>query len=221
MKRATAICLLALIPIFYGMGCKSRSDFGEISAKKADEYLTEAEKQELLKIARETVNAWVSRREVPEFDVPEGILTRKGAAFTTLRKKGKLRGCIGHTIARIPLWQCVREVAISAATHDRRFPPVRPEELPGIEVEVSVLTPLKLVKSVDEIEMGRHGVVVMKDSLHAGVFLPQVATETGWGRETFLSNLCSQKAGLLPDCWKSSSTKVFTFKALVFSEHHP
>lgn len=185
--------------------------------EKAADYLSAEEKAYLVKLARNTVETYVKENRIPEAaPPPKGVLTELGAAFVTLRKHGQLRGCIGHVIARGPLYLCVRDVAASAAKHDSRFRPVTLEELKDIDVEVSVLTPLKPVGNVEELVMGRHGVIVRKGQLNQGVYLPQVADETGWSRDEFLSNLCSSKARLKPDCWKDPLTQIFSFEAIVF-----
>lgn len=188
-----------------------------VSAPKFE--LTHEDKALLLQIARRTVESWVRERKREEFHIPpeRTVLLQNGAAFVTLRKHGELRGCIGHTIPQEPLWMCVRDVAISAAAEDPRFRPVSPDELKDIHIEVSVLTPLEPVSNPEDIVMGRDGVVIRK-GYRVGVFLPQVADETGWDRETFLSNLCAHKAGLPPDCWKDPSTHIFRFQAIVFEE---
>ena len=145
-------------------------------------------------------------------------LSWEEGAFVTLHKNGNLRGCIGNIIGRKPLYQTVRDMAISSATQDPRFPPVTSDELDDIDVEVSVLSKPKVIASVDEIELGVHGVIVSQGPFHSGVFLPQVAEETQWTKEEFLSHLCSQKANLPADCWKDQKTKIEIFTADVFSE---
>ncbi len=219
-----AIVALALLAI---LGCKERdagkSDPGagprvesQATASKTTAFsLSEKEKQILLDIARKTLVLWVRDRKVPEFDVPEGTLREIGAAFVTFRKHGRLRGCIGHIIAREPLWKCVREMAVSASTYDRRFAPIRPDELREISVEVSVLTPPEPVGSPSDIKLGRDGVIVRK-GMKSGVYLPQVATETGWDRKTLLANLCSHKAGLRPNCYNDPEVTLLRFEAIVF-----
>jgi hypothetical protein len=108
-------------------------------------------------------------------------------------------------------------MAIESSTADPRFTPVGPEELKDIKIEISVLSEPRRVRSADEIRMGEHGVIV-KSGYRSGVFLPQVATETGWSREEFLSNLCENKAGLPADAWKDKKTELYVFTAQVFSE---
>ncbi|MFH0985157.1 MAG: AmmeMemoRadiSam system protein A, partial [Candidatus Omnitrophota bacterium] len=112
----------------------------------------------------------------------------------------------------------VQEMAVSAASQDPRFSPVNADELGQLEYEISVLSPLRKITSTDEIELGKHGVQISKGFFHHGVFLPQVATETGWNKEEFLGELCSQKAGLPRDCWKDPAVNLQVFTADVFSE---
>ena len=138
-------------------------------------------------------------------------------SFVTLHEAGQLRGCIGNMVGNQPLYLTVRDMAVEAATGDPRFSPVNFTELKNIEIEISVLSVLEKVDSADQIELGKHGVIVRR-GFNSGVFLPQVATETGWTKEQFLSYLCAQKAGLEPDAWKDKSTEIFIFTAEVFSE---
>lgn len=226
MFKSSVVILLPLgISALFSLACQKNENSEPIlqqeRAKVSDQKfeLTEDDKALLLQIARRTVEFWVKARKREEFDIPaeRAVLLQEGAAFVTLRKHGNLRGCIGHTIPQEPLWMCVRDVAIAAATDDPRFRPVSPDELKDIHIEISVLTPLESVSDPDSIVMGRDGVVVRK-GYRVGVFLPQVADETGWDKETFLSNLCSHKAGLPLDCWKDPSTHLFRFQAIVFEE---
>jgi len=231
MRKNTILLLAITVAIFINLSaCKDRktaettpSPVNQPGAKIETQKitpsfeLTDKDKQILLEIARKTLDSWIRDRKVPEFTVPEGILRKDGAAFVTLREHGELRGCIGHLVAREPLWMCVRDMAVSASTQDPRFPPVRPEELSIIDLEVSVLTPPEQIKSPAEIELGRHGVIVRK-GFNSGVFLPQVATETGWDKDTFLAQLCAQKAGLPPDCYKDPEVTLLRFEAIVFAE---
>ena len=145
-------------------------------------------------------------------------LSLEEGAFVTIHKNGNLRGCIGNIIGRQPLYQTVRDMAISSATKDPRFPSVTVGELEDIHVEVSVLSKPKVITNVDEIQLGVHGVIVSQGPFHTGVFLPQVAEETQWTKEEFLSHLCSQKADLPADAWKDPKTKIEIFTAEVFSE---
>jgi AmmeMemoRadiSam system protein A len=116
-----------------------------------------------------------------------------------------------------PLYKTVANMAIEAATGDPRFPRLSPEEINKVRIEVSVLSPLKKVSGPDEITIPGDGVIV-KRGFRSGVYLPQVATETGWGKEKFLTSLCAHKAGLAPDAWKDPATEMYTFTAEVFGE---
>jgi len=186
------------------------------SARRAGSYNKE-EREELLKIARDSIKSFLTTRKPPRIETENPKLKEKRGAFVTLRREEALRGCIGFIEPLFPLHHAISECAISAATKDIRFPPVTIEELPKITIELSVLSPTKRVASVDEIKMGIHGVVVKK-GLNQGIFLPQVATETGWSKEEFLSHLCRGKAGLPPDAWKDKDTEIYIFTVEKFEE---
>ncbi len=179
------------------------------------------EKNFLLELARETLESYITNQKVPKVTTPANLkaLTDKRGAFVTLRKRGELRGCIGQIIpTEEPLWLVVQNMVISAATKDRRFNPVNQSELNNIKIEISVLSPPEEVnKPESEIILGKHGVIIQKN-IHSGVFLPQVATETNWDLETFLNQLCTQKAGLPQNCWQDKQTNMYKFSAQVFSE---
>ena len=179
--------------------------------------LTEVHKKRLIEIARTTLDAFVKTGKAPDFDEKDARLLQEEGAFVTLTEAGVLRGCIGHIIGEGPLFRTVRDMAVAAASQDPRFSPVTPGELKDIHLEVSVLSKPRPVRDADEIVMGTHGVIVRR-GMQGGVFLPQVATETGWTKEHFLSELCSQKAGLPPDCWKDPATRLEVFTAEVFAE---
>lgn len=201
-------------------GDKSRVvGYGSIVIYKAEEtkMLTSAQKKELLGIARKTIESFVKGGKAPEFKTNDPALTRQDGAFVTIHKNGELRGCIGNIIGQQPLYLTVRDMAVESSTADPRFTPVEAEELKDIKIEISVLSEPRRVRSADEIRMGEHGVIV-KSGYRSGVFLPQVATETGWSREEFLSNLCENKAGLPADAWKDKKTELYVFTAQVFSE---
>ncbi|UCB57495.1 MAG: AmmeMemoRadiSam system protein B [Candidatus Omnitrophota bacterium] len=183
---------------------------------KDKRVLNEDQKKRLLDIARQTIEAHVGKQERPDFTETDPLLLKNMGAFVTIHKQGALRGCIGNIIGQQALYLTVRDMAIEA-TRDPRFPPLSADELKDIDIEISVLTQPERVKSADDIEMGRHGVIVKRGSA-SGVFLPQVATETGWSREEFLSNLCAHKAGLSPDAWKDKDTELYSFTAQVFGE---
>ncbi len=177
--------------------------------------LSEREKLFLLRLARATLEAYFLRRTL-KVELPEGRNLREPrGAFVTLLKDGNLRGCIGTFQTDKPLYEVVQEMALSAALNDPRFPPLSPEELPYIEIEISVLSPL-VEGSPEEVQVGKHGVYIVKGP-YRGVLLPQVAVEHGWDRETFLDHTCL-KAGLPPRCWQDPETKIYLFTAEVFSE---
>ncbi len=189
-----------------------KEDASEIPA------LTKQQKRRLIDIARRTIEQFVRTGKVLNVRETDPRLCKEEGAFVTITKHGMLRGCIGNIIGHGPLYLTVRDMAIAAASQDPRFPPLRENELDDIEIEISVLSKPHVVKSADEIKMGVHGVIVSQGLFHQGVFLPQVAKETGWSKEKFLSELCSQKAGLPPDAWKDPRTKLEVFTADVFSE---
>lgn len=178
--------------------------------------LTDNEKKILLKLARDTIEAYIKMGEKPS--LPEGSenLSVKTGAFVTIHKKGELRGCIGNMVGTVPLVETIRDMAIAASTEDPRFPRVEADELNDIDIEISVLSPMKRIKDVSEIEVGRHGILLGK-GWNQGVLLPQVATEQGWDRDTFLQHTCL-KAGLPPDTWKDPETIIEIFSAEVFGE---
>jgi len=187
-------------------------------AERRDHLLNKKEQERLLQIARESVETYIKEGKIPEFSEDNPMLNQKLGAFVTIKKHGKLRGCIGEfSPTKEPLYKVVSKMAIAAATKDIRFSPVKEEELDELEYEVSVLSEPQKIDNWRKIELGKHGVII-RQSLNQGVFLPQVADETGWSLEKFLSELCFQKAGLPPDCYKDKNTEIYTFTAKVFSE---
>jgi len=180
------------------------------------EKLSEDEKATLLRIAKSSVEAAVRGAPQKTETPPYERLHEKRGAFVTLKKQGQLRGCIGYVLPVKPLYQAVSDVAVSAALRDPRFPPVTPEELNELEYEISVLTVPRKIKNIEEIIPGRHGLII-KRGYFEGLLLPQVATEYGWDRETFLKHTCL-KAGLEPDCYLHPDTEIYVFEAEVFNE---
>jgi len=178
--------------------------------------LTAEDKKELLAIARQTIAHFLATGAFPHITVTRPALFQERGAFVTLKKHGQLRGCIGRLIGDRPLYLVVQSMAVSAAVADQRFPPVTEEELSDLEIEISVLSPLEQVESVDQIQVGLHGVVIRR-GLSQAVYLPQVAPEQGWDREEMLENLCL-KAGLSKDDWKKEDTQFYVFTAEVFTE---
>ena len=184
-----------------------------------DRMLNQAEKKRLLEIARETVKR-AAAGQGPAGNQPdlEGLEFQRGA-FVTLHRHGQLRGCIGNFTSEGPLTQTIENMAVAASLHDPRFRPVSPQEVDDIDLEISVLTPLRPIEDVEEIQVGRHGIYIISPR-GRGVLLPQVATEYGWDRYTFLDQTCV-KAGLAPGCWKKPDTQILIFEAQIFSENDP
>jgi AmmeMemoRadiSam system protein A len=175
---------------------------------------SDANRHRLLKIARDAIVAHVCGTSVPAVD--HGDLDgRRGGAFVSLHQGGRLRGCIGHIEARDLLTRVVARCAVSACSADPRFPAVSRSEIDRLSIELSILGPLEPIRGADDIEIGRHGLVVDKAGLF-GLLLPQVATEWRWAREQFLEHTC-QKAGLPQDGWKHGAT-LWRFEAEVFGE---
>ena len=171
--------------------------------------LTEPEKKELVKLARRAVHTYITSGKKLKPQIANPKFKTDGAVFVTISKDGNLRGCIGHMQPVMPLYQSVIENAISASSSDPRFPPIQLSELQSLDIEISILSPLRLLKNVSDIEIGRHGLVIQKD-MNRGILLPQVASEHGWDRDEFLERIC-QKAGLPANSWKSAY--LFTFTA--------
>jgi len=181
--------------------------------------LSAAERSELLRVARQSVETVVRENKLYDYAPPaSGPLAQERGAFVTLTKHGELRGCIGYVAPSEPLALTVRDVAAFAAVRDRRFNPVTMGELPALEYEISVLSPLRRVLDVKQIQPGRDGLVMKRDDSE-GLLLPQVAADEHWDRATFLKQTC-RKAGLPPDAWQDSETDVFSFTALVFGRPH-
>lgn len=178
--------------------------------------LSDSEKSELLKIAKNTLETFVrgGRPALPR--ISDSYLMKPGAPFVTLRKNGQLRGCIGHIIAKQPLAKAVVENTVAAASEDPRFRPVTPDELKDISIEISVLTPPQPVFDPNTIVVGRDGLIISK-GFNRGVLLPQVPEEQGWDLPRYLDGIL-EKAGLKADALSDPETRLFRFQALVFSE---
>ena len=178
-------------------------------------HLSTTEENLLLKIARESINNYVSEGiKTPIEASGENLLAKQGC-FVTIKQKERLRGCLGQFTSDKPLCQLIQEMAIAAATHDPRFYPMENEDLQNFELEISVLSPLQKIESIEEIEVGVHGLYIEKN-FYRGVLLPQVAIEYGWDRDTFLSQTCL-KAGLDKDAWKEDA-EIYIFTAQVFGD---
>jgi AmmeMemoRadiSam system protein A len=178
--------------------------------------LTPKTRSTLLAIARASIEA-AARGVEPTDPIPDDpALHRPGAAFVTIRVRGELRGCIGHVSAEQPLWISIREMAAAAATRDERFDPLKPEDLPDVRLEISVLSPRRRIAGPEDIVIGRDGLYVRRGP-STGLLLPQVAPEHGWLDEEFLAQTC-RKAGLPPDAWTDPQTRIESFTAEVFGD---
>ncbi len=172
--------------------------------------------QEALTAVRKTLEAVLAGKPQPKVEFHDPRFREECGVFVTLKKHGELRGCIGLIQGVQPLGDAIQEMAVAAATRDPRFPAVTLAELPEIDIEISVLSPMIPVKSLDEIQVGRDG-VLLKRGYRSGVFLPQVATEQGWDRDTFLQHL-DLKAGLPVGTHRQADAELFRFTAEVFGE---
>jgi len=177
--------------------------------------LTEVQRQELLVLTRSTLEYYLRNGKIPSYTTEDPDLVRRSGVFITLKQQGELRGCIGHIQADTPLSMAVQQVAVQAATMDSRFPPVTPDELDDISIEISILSPFHRIKEFDDIKVGTHGLRIYKDG-QSGIFLPQVAVEQDWDREEWLDNLCL-KAGLPAGCWKEGAA-IYSFTTMVFND---
>lgn len=178
--------------------------------------LTDQEKHTLLDAAKQVIQSVLNDKDIPEFQFISPQLREKRGAFVTLKKRGQLRGCIGYIEGIKPLHQTIMEMAVAAAFQDPRFPPLRRDEFDQLDFEISVLSPLEELNNIEDIEIGRHGLYMVK-GFRSGLLLPQVAVEHHWDREKFLMETC-YKAGLSPQAWKDSDTKIYIFSADIFSD---
>lgn len=194
-----------------GDGTERKSETPKVGM---DLGLNAEEKALLHRIARQSLETKLLATKSPSLDQVPASLKENRGAFVTLKKQDQLRGCIGRLAADRPLGEVVAEMALAAAFQDPRFRPLAADELMDLEIEISVLTPFKRITSVDEIQVGKHGILMRRGS-SSGLLLPQVATDYGWDRTTFLEHTC-QKAGLPKDAWKDQHTEIYIFSADVF-----
>jgi len=178
--------------------------------------LSDEQKKQLLRLARTGVKAAVGGEPSPDLTTEDSALLEERGAFVTLRRQGELRGCLGYVEGIKPLIEAVAENAASSALHDPRFAPVTRPEIPELTIEISALTPLTLVETPEDIQVGRHGLMICLGPKR-GLLLPQVPGEFGWDREEFLARTCL-KAGLPPQSWQDPNAQLFCFEAEVFSE---
>ncbi|MBN2830859.1 MAG: AmmeMemoRadiSam system protein B [Candidatus Omnitrophica bacterium] len=179
--------------------------------------LNKEQREKLLKIARSSIETYLKTGKKLELSETDPVLLKELGVFVTLHKHKELRGCIGNLIGKGPFYLTVRDMAVESATGDPRFPAVTLAEMKDVDIEISALSPMQKIDDPDKIRLGTDGVLV-RQGFRSGVFLPQVATETGWTKEEFMSNLCAHKAGLSPDAWKGKDIEIYTFTAEVFSE---
>jgi AmmeMemoRadiSam system protein A len=191
-----------------------------VNLKKASDdsgfQLSREEKEELLRIARSSIEAVLERKGLPVVEVTSSSLEQKCGAFVTLEMASRLRGCIGSMESDEALYKTVSEMAVASAFRDPRFPPVGRDEFRRIRIEISVLSPLRRIAEPRAIEVGTHGILLRKGP-YSGVLLPQVAARYGWTKEEFLRQTC-MKAGLSTESWREPDCEIWIFSAVVFGE---
>jgi len=178
-----------------------------------DLHFTDEERALMKEMVKETIESSLFGKKEKPLSVPQKLKQKMGA-FVCLKTHGQLKGCIGHIKGFLPLDETIREMARQAAFYDPRFAPLDASQWKETEIEISVLTPMRKIDDVEEIEIGVHGLYIEK-GLDTGLLLPQVAVEYGWDRITFLEYTC-MKAGLPKDAWKSKGTSIYIFSADVF-----
>lgn len=179
--------------------------------------MNDEQKQTLLKVAKDTVEAVINGKAAPSPGSDDPELNAKCGCFVTLKNGERLRGCIGNFVSDGPLIELVAEMAKASSTSDPRFfgDRIRPRELEQLDIEISVLSALEKTDDPLSLRLGVDGIYI-KSGYASGCFLPQVATETGWNKEEFLGYCCSHKAGLPENAWKDPETDVYLFTAEVF-----
>jgi len=179
--------------------------------------LNKSQQERLLSLARNTIanSLGIAGKRV-EPDLSDGIFREKCGAFVTLHKHGRLRGCIGYIQGVKPIPDTIREMALASAFKDPRFPPLRAEEYDAIDIEISVLSPVEQVNDINEIVVGRDGLIISR-GFSKGLLLPQVPVEQGWDLDTYLCQTCC-KACLPANAWQQKGTMIEKFSAQVFGE---
>ena len=178
-----------------------------------DFSLSDDEKRILKEIALTSIKDSLGGKPIVAHPSLTATLQQKGGAFVSLHKDGRLRGCIGHFGEDVPLHEIVAEMARAAAFEDPRFMPVIYDELADIDIEISVLTPMRRIQSLDEFELHRHGIYIRK-GYRSGTYLPQVADEVNWTKEEFVCHCAQDKAGIGWDGWKDA--ELYVYEAIVF-----
>ena len=187
----------------------SKEDTKPSEQHENDSLLTAEDKQQLHNVAWNAISPESRHVKV----TPTKIFERKLGVFVTLTEHGRLRGCIGHFGEDVALGELTKEMAHAAAFEDPRFTPLREEELDDVQIEISVLTPLKRIHSIDEFQYGKQG-IYMRKGWRSGTFLPQVADEVNWTKEEFLGHCAQDKAGIGWDGWKTA--ELYTYEAIIF-----
>jgi len=180
--------------------------------------LSDKEAVALLQIARDAITNLVNQQDYAPAPREEKALNERSGCFVTIKRNGQLRGCIGNFQSQIPLFRGVAEMAVAAASKDPRFTPLQAAELDDLELEISVLSPLQKIDDIEMIEVGTHG-IYLERNFSRGVLLPQVATEYGWDRLTFIRQTCN-KAGLPADAWQDSDIEIYIFSAQIINEQN-
>jgi AmmeMemoRadiSam system protein A len=191
---------------------------GVNSVEVADIQFSPEEHRKLFSIARESIAAALSGERPREFEITESNLLLKRGVFVTLTRRDRLRGCIGHFEPDMPLNEIVAQMAVAAATQDHRFldNPITQAEMKEIDVKISILSPLRKIQSIEEIEIGKHGIWVRMGG-KSGTYLPEVATDMGWNRIQFLESCCEEKAGLPADAWKDGAD-IYIYSSQILKE---
>lgn len=179
--------------------------------------LTAEQKHTLLKVARDSIIHFIANKKQLIIPTIDQQLCVAQSCFITLKLNGKVRGCMGQFAPGGPLINCVRDMAIFAALKDKRYPPVTLQEIDQIDIEISLLSPIKRCHSAEDFELGVHGVIV-RGYGKVGVFLPHIARKTKWSREQFLQNLCLKKAKLEAQAYKDPNVKLYKFEMYSFKE---
>jgi hypothetical protein len=187
--------------------------FAILRQEKSEFLLSADDKQQLKQIALQSIKDHLAGKPIAKQITPLSVLNSKCGAFVSLHKHGRLRGCIGHFGEDYPLHEIVARMARAAAFEDPRFMPVTSDELADIDIEISVLTPMRRIQSIDEFQLHRHGIYIKK-GYRSGTFLPQVADEVNWTKEEFLGHCAQDKAGIGWDGWRDA--ELYVYEAIVF-----
>jgi hypothetical protein len=193
--------------------------YASVCFTKKREELHQKEKNVLLKLARDTLVSYLNKQKLPvinlnKYNINPRLIQNQGV-FVTLNKNGQLRGCIGYIKGQAPIYQAVVRNTINAATQDPRFYPMNATETKDVTIEISIMSPLKKISSLDEIKVGTHGLYLVKGE-NSGILLPQVPGQFGWDKKTFLEQV-SQKAGLAKNAYKEGAD-IYIFSAQIFGE---